>query len=96
MHALNKKFARLKTSQRQHKWAKVIILSILLYGAEIWTLKQTDENRLLTMEIMGITKLDKVRNTIIRETLGAQETVINKVSTKRLKIFWPHQQNATR
>ncbi len=37
-------------------------------------------------KIMGITKLDKVRNTIIKVTLGAQETVINKVTTK-LRYF---------
>ena len=60
---------------------KVLILSILMYGSETWTLRKEDENRLLVFEmiclrkILGVTRLDKIRNTIIRETLGLEDTI---------------------
>ena len=72
---------------------KVLLLSILMYGAETWSLKKVDESRLLTFEmtcprkILRVTRLDKIRNTTIRESLGAQETVIDKITTKRLRYF---------
>ena len=43
-----------------------LIMSILLYGSETWTLKKDDENRLLVFEmtclrkILGVTRLDKI------------------------------------
>ena len=70
-----------------------LILSILLYGAETWTLKKADENRLLVFEmaclrkIMGVTRLDKIRNQKIRETLGHNRTVLDIIRDRRLKYF---------
>ena len=64
-----------------------------MYGAETWTLKRTDQNRLLTFEmtclrkILRVIRLDRIRNTKIRESLGAQETILDKISTKRLRDF---------
>ena len=72
---------------------KVLVLSILLYGAETWTLKKEDENRLLVFEmmclrkIMGVTRRDRIRNTKIRKTLGSELTVLDRVSRKRLLYF---------
>ena len=70
-----------------------MVLSILLYGAETWTLKKEDENRLLVFEmmclrkIMGVSRLDKIRNTKIRQTLGLNYTVIDRITQKRMKFF---------
>ena len=73
------------------------MLSILLYGAETWTLKKEDENRLLIFEmmclrkIMGVSRLDKIRNTKIRQSLGLKYNVIDKVTQKRMRFFfWTH------
>eukprot|EP00057_Strongylocentrotus_purpuratus_P023161 XP_011677635.1 PREDICTED: uncharacterized protein LOC105444715 [Strongylocentrotus purpuratus] len=72
---------------------KVLVLSILLYGAETWTLKKVDENRLHTFEmaclrrIMGVTRFDRLRNTHIRTQLNMEETIIDRVATKRLRYF---------
>ncbi|XP_072017204.1 uncharacterized protein [Amphiura filiformis] len=72
---------------------KVLTLSILLYGAETWTLKKEDENRLSTFEmmclrkIMGVSRLDKIRNTTIRKTLDMEFTILDRISTKRLRYF---------
>ncbi|XP_011676900.1 uncharacterized protein LOC105444395 [Strongylocentrotus purpuratus] len=36
---------------------------------------------------MGVTRLDKIRNTHIKESLNLDQDVMDKVSTKRLKYF---------
>ena len=80
---------------------RVLVLSILLYGAETWTLKKEDENRLLVFEmmclrkIMEVSRLDKIRNTKIRQSLGLKYNVIDKVTQKRMRFFWTHQKNVT-
>ena len=72
---------------------KVLVLSILLYGAETWTLKREDENRLLTFEmmclrkIMGVTRRDRIRNTTIRKTLGVEFSILDRITRKRLHYF---------
>ena len=70
-----------------------LILSILLYGAETWTTKKDDENRLNVFEmsclrrILGVSRLDKIRNSHIKQSLNLNTTVTDRVSTKRLKYF---------
>ena len=72
---------------------KVMILSILLYGAETWTLKKTDESKLHTFEmnclrkILGVTRRDRTRNVDVRERLGIEEIVNNRIATKRMHYF---------
>ncbi|XP_030841087.1 uncharacterized protein LOC115923847 [Strongylocentrotus purpuratus] len=64
-----------------------------MYGSETWTMKKEDENRLLTFEmiclrkILGVTRLDKIRNTTIRKTLELDETILDKIAKKRLRFF---------
>ena len=68
-------------------------LSILLYGAETWTNKNDDENRLNVFEmsclrrILGVRTLDKIRNSHIKQSLNLKTSVTDKVSKKRLKYF---------
>ena len=38
-------------------------------------------------KIMGVSRLDKIRNTIIRDTLGLKHTVTDKITQKRLRFF---------
>ena len=72
---------------------RVLVLSILLYGAETWTLKKDDENRLLVFEMMclrkilGVSRMDKLRNTFIRKSLGIEHTIIDQIAQKRMKFF---------
>jgi hypothetical protein len=72
---------------------RVLVLSILLYGAETWTLKKEDENRLLVFEMMclrkilGVSRLDKIRNTKIRQSLGLKNTVTDLINQKRMRFF---------
>ena len=58
---------------------KTLIISLLMYGSETWILKKEDENRLLVFEmtclrkILGVSRLDKIRNTTIRKSLDLKE-----------------------
>ena len=57
-------------------------VKIALYGCETWTLRQTEEKKLLVFEMtalclqLGVTKLDKLRNGNIREQLSLNETIL--------------------
>ena len=55
--------------------------------------KKEDENRLLMFEmtclrkILGITRMDTVKNVTIGKQLNMQQTVINQICQKRLRYF---------
>ena len=72
---------------------RVLVLSIATYGCETWTLKKKDEQRLLIFEmaclrkIRGVTRLDKIRNTAIREALNFHISIVNRVRVKQLTYF---------
>ena len=60
------------------------------YGCETWTLKKKDEQRLLVSclrKIRGVTRLDKIRNTAIREALNFHISIVNRVRVKQLTYF---------
>ena len=67
---------------------KSLILSILLYGSETWTLRKEDENRLLVFEmtclrkILGVSRLDKIRNTTIRKSVDLKDDIIGRIAQK--------------
>src|SRR6218665_2699607 len=72
-------------------WA--LVLPVLMYGSECWTLRKEDETRLLVPEmawlrrIRGRSRRERIRNEKTREELGAEETVIEKIQRRRLTWF---------
>ena len=56
-------------------------------------LKKEDENRLLVFEmtclrkILGVNRLDKIRNTTVRKSLDLKENLIERISQKRLCYY---------
>ena len=70
-----------------------LVLSILLYNSETWTLKESDKSRLLVFEmtilkrILRVTRRDRWRNEDIRMTLGLPRTVVDEVQHRRLSYF---------
>ena len=61
---------------------RALIQPIALYGCETWTLTATIEKKLLTFEmaalrtILGVRKLDKIRNDEIRKIVGCANTIL--------------------
>jgi hypothetical protein len=72
---------------------ETMIQPILLYGSECWTMRKQDEKRILTAEmswlrkIAGVSRLQRIRNDDIRQALGIQTTLLDKVIQRRLRWF---------
>src|SRR6218665_2209584 len=70
-----------------------LVVPVLLYGSECWSLRKEDEGRLLVAEmswlrrIIGRSRREKVRNEQTREELGTEETVVQKIKKRRLQWF---------
>src|SRR6218665_2922461 len=64
-------------TKMKHYYA--LVVSVLLYGSECWSLRKEDERRLLVAEmswlrrIIGRSRREKVRNEQTREELEAEE-----------------------
>src|SRR6218665_2206575 len=80
----------LKTKMKLY-WA--LVLPVLMYGSECWTLRKEDERRILVAEmawlrrIRGRSRRERIRNEKTREELGAEETVVEKIKRRRLTWF---------
>ena len=81
------------STQTKLELYRVLVLSIATYGCETWTLKKKDDQRLLVFKmaclrkIRGVTRLDKVRNTAIRESLNLHISIVNRVRAKQVSYF---------
>ena len=72
---------------------EALVLSILLYNSETWTLRESDKSKLRVFEmnclrkIQGITRRDRKRNDDIRRELGMEIDVVKRIQKKRLGYF---------
>ncbi|EYB96255.1 hypothetical protein Y032_0152g2888 [Ancylostoma ceylanicum] len=72
---------------------RTLVLPILLYGSETWTLLKLDSNKLETFQmrclrqILGISILSRIRNEHIRDSCGHQPTVEEQIRIRRLRWF---------
>ena len=69
---------------------KTVVRLAMMYGAETWTVKKAQEKKLDVVEMRmlrwmsGVTKLDRIRNEIIRGTQKVGE-IPTKVQESRLR-----------
>ena len=72
---------------------ETLVLSILLYNSETWTLREADKGKLRVFEmdclrkIQGITRRDRKRNDDIRRELGMEIDGVQRIQKKRLGYF---------
>jgi len=70
-----------------------LVLSVLLYNSETWSMKEELNRKLLVFEmsvlrcIAGVTRKDRQRNTDIRSQLGVARDVVKHVRAKHLSYF---------
>ena len=70
-----------------------LILPIATYASETWTLTISDEKMFLVFEmqclrsILGVSRLNRIRNEEIRRINGSEKTIIEVIKDKRLKWF---------
>src|SRR5688572_24048918 len=85
----NKEFTKTKIK----KIYETMIQPIFLNGSECWTMRKQDEKRILTAEmswlrkIVGISRLQKIRNDDSRQSLRIQATLLDKVIQRRHRWF---------
>ncbi|EYB84083.1 hypothetical protein Y032_0323g2491 [Ancylostoma ceylanicum] len=72
---------------------RTLVMPILFYGSETWTLLKLDLNKLETFQmrclrqIRGISILSRIRNEHIRDSCGHQPTVEEQIRIRRLRWF---------
>src|SRR6476469_2103567 len=70
-----------------------LVLSLLLYNSETWTLREDTKQRLRVFEmgclrrILGVTRRDRIRNAHIRERLNLSTGIVQRVAERRLRFF---------
>ena len=70
---------------------RALILLIATYASETWALTVSDEKKLLVFEmqclrsILGLSRLNRIRNEEIRRITGSEKTIIEVIKDKRLK-----------
>ena len=75
------------------KLYETLVIPVALYGSECWTLRKEDEQKILVAEmswlrqILGVSRIQRIRNDVIRGKLGQRETLVKKIQTKRLTWF---------
>ena len=94
MHTLHPIWrARNISNQTKIALYKSLVLSIVLYAAETWTLKKRDQSRLLSFEmsclrrILGISRRDKIRNDCIRKQLGLETSIMDRIQKRQLAYY---------
>ena len=81
------------TIQNKLRILTTCVFSVLLYASESWTLKETDNKKLLTFEmkcyrrILKISWKDMIRNEDIRKTIAREETIIDTIKKRKLRLF---------
>jgi hypothetical protein len=72
---------------------EALVLSVLLYNSETWTLKGSDEARLRVFEmsvlrrICGVSLRDRWRNEEIKTRLEVEHDIVEKIRRRRLSYF---------
>jgi exonuclease III len=81
------------TLKTKVKVYEALVLSVIQYNSETWTMKKENVERLKVFEmaclrrIAGISRRDRIRNTDIRQRLGITVDLAQKVQKRRLKYF---------
>ena len=72
---------------------ETLVQSVLLYNAETWTLREEQKRRLRVFEmtclrkIEGVTRKDRIRNTVIYDRLNIKQDIVDKVRNRRMRYF---------
>jgi len=72
---------------------EIFVISVLLCGAECWTVRKVDERRIFTAEmgwlrkLGGINKRQQKKNEDIRTELNQRETLVQEIERRRLLWF---------
>ena len=72
-----------------------IVQSVRTYGAEVWDVSAKNKNKLLSTEMdylrrsCRLRRVDRVRNETIRNMMGVERDIVDKVQRKQL-VWYGH------
>jgi hypothetical protein len=72
---------------------ETMVVPVLMYGSECWTMRKQDEQRILVAEmswlrkILGVSRIQHIRNDDIRKKMGIQVTAVDRIKARRLQWF---------
>jgi len=81
------------TKNRKKVIYSSMVKSVLIYGAETWSLCEDDRRRINATEMdafrrsAGISKLGRKMNEYIREKINAQGTILDEITRKQLILY---------
>lgn len=81
------------TKKRKYNIYESMIKSTLLYGAETWRLTERYKKKIEAVEMdairrsLRISRMDKIRNEIIKERMGIEGTIIDDIERKQLTWY---------
>ena len=70
-----------------------LVIPIVIYGCETWTLKTEDEIKLLAFEVRCLRRIsrikytDRITNVEVRQRLQSTETILSKIKKQQLRWF---------
>ena len=70
-----------------------MVIPVLMYGSECWTMRKEDELKILVAEmcwirrILGISRQQHIRNDDIRKRAGMQVTALDRIKATRLRWY---------
>ena len=73
---------------------KRVVVPTVMYGSGAWGLRVEERRKLDVMEMRclrsmcGMTRMDRLRNEVVRERLGVEEKLSERVDRKVLKWYW--------
>jgi len=79
--------------QTKVKVYETLVIPVFMYGSECWKLRKSDERKIGSIEmgwlrrILGVSRIQRLRNDFIRSKLQQEETLCQKIEKKRLRWF---------
>lgn len=81
------------SNENKRRIFTAIVESILTYGCEAWSMNASLYAKVRTVEMdfwrrcLQLTRLDRVRNEVVRERMGVEETISGRIGKRRLRWY---------
>ena len=74
---------------------ETLVIPMFTYDSECWKLRKSDERKICAAKVgwlrrlLGVSRIQRLQNDLIRSKLGQEETLCARIQKKRLRWFGP-------